>query len=160
MTIESSPAEMLPATDTRDTERPAAPKAKSTRSAKLGRKVASKSRKAGASRSKGRTKKSKARTAPKKDSTPKRKGSGRAKPSESKGVRTKTRSGKKGPRGGKPGNGTQRTTRAGTKFHIMSVHVPLPILVKLDKKIAQLAKAGKPGASRSGFALMAIQSRI
>jgi hypothetical protein len=40
--------------------------------------------------------------------------------------------------------------------HIMSVHVPLEILKRLDKAVAARKKGGKPGASRSAFAILAI----
>lgn len=66
-------------------------------------------------------------------------------------------SSKLGPRGGKPGNGTRRKTKAGVEFHIMSVHVPLPLLRKLDAAVQKNEKSGKKGASRSEFAVAAIQ---
>jgi outer membrane biosynthesis protein TonB len=62
-------------------------------------------------------------------------------------TRAKSPSGNLGPRGGKPGNGTQRQTKSGLKFHIMSVHMPMDLLSKLGKRV----KADE--TSRSAFAI-------
>ena len=43
---------------------------------------------------------------------------------------------------------------------IMSVHIPLALLKKLDAKVKSLAKAGKDGASRSAFCVLALRSKL
>lgn len=43
---------------------------------------------------------------------------------------------------------------------IMSVHIPIPLMKKLDAKIKALAKAGKEGASRSAFCVLALKSKL
>ena len=43
---------------------------------------------------------------------------------------------------------------------IMSVHIPMALLKKLDAKVKALAKAGKDGASRSAFCVLALRSKL
>jgi len=40
--------------------------------------------------------------------------------------------------------------------HIMSVHIPVSLLKKLDQRVKMNLNQGKPGASRGAFAVLAI----
>jgi hypothetical protein len=59
----------------------------------------------------------------------------------------------------KKDNGTVRSTSTG-KIHVMSVHIPLSLLKRLDAKCAAAKKAGKSPDNRSAFAVQAISSRL
>lgn len=56
-------------------------------------------------------------------------------------------------------SGTRRTNGKGIEFHVMSVHIPITLLAKLDRKVAALVRAGKR-SSRSQFAIQAISSKL
>lgn len=131
MTIESSPAEMVPAHDTLRPEAETSaqtPRAKrKTASRKPGKTGASKSRKSGASRSTRKT--SKARP-PKKS----KRASKKASPRSSKGVATKTRSGKKITRTKAGGKGVL----AAKGLHLLVVRVPAKVHGKAWKKAKKL----------------------
>ncbi len=103
--------------------------------------------------------KAKAKAKPKKTEAPKAKRTApkktakkTAKPAKSPAKKTaKTRARKD--------SGTRRTNGKGIEFHVMSVHIPLTLLAKLDRKVAALVKSGKK-SSRSQFAIQAISSKL
>jgi hypothetical protein len=72
---------------------------------------------------------------------------------------SKTASKRTRPSKRKKDNGTVRTTPTG-KIHVMSVHMPLSLLKRLDAKCAAAKKAGKSPDNRSAFAVQAISSRL
>src|SRR5271165_3509072 len=56
----------------------------------------------------------------------------------------------------RPRGGTStKTERNGQTVHVMSVHIPLPMLAKLDKRCLANAKTGKGETTRSAFAVQA-----
>ena len=77
---------------------------------------------------------------------------------------TKRPAAKTKPKTRKPATRSKRLSRKGAgrnpKEWIMSVHIPMPLLAKLDRLIARLKQGENRGASRSSLAVSAIAKLV